>query len=192
MKLHRMLLRFGVLFAALMFVNSQAQAKVTPNLGDAGAGKGVVVFTDHDSLLQLAKSSGLKVHQVKFIKFSKRDLEKLAKLPARGCGCALPEEDAGSGWGCFKGCLQAWGVSAMTITGCAVVCVSGNLIGCAVCMGVQEWIVAGCAGYCVYSPLFTKNGQPATNAAPKSPPRQADNSQVATLSLRATHAGSSR
>jgi hypothetical protein len=159
---HRVLVGLGVLFVSLGLMSTQTQAKVQTTF-DSGHYKGTkgVVFMNQEELLRMAKSSGLKVHMVKFIKLSKHELEKLAKLSSSGCGCAAPVEDTdATGWSCVKGCLSTWGVPDTMIWACAASCGMG-LPQCIGCLGVAEYIVAGCAMYCAWAPLYSDN-RPAT------------------------------
>ena len=93
MKRHRFLVGFAVLFVSLL-VTTKAPAKESNfDAGQHNASKGVV-FMNHEEFLRIAKSIGLKVRLVKFVKLSKHDLEKLGKLSSKGCGCAVPEDEA--------------------------------------------------------------------------------------------------
>ena len=182
MKLHRMLVRLGVLCAALLFLTTQTQAKVEPNVSSGREGNGVMLM-NHDELMRFAKSSGLKLQIVKIVRISKNDLRKLARLPANGCGCAAPVEDeGGDGANCFVGCMARWGVPQTSTWACIATC-TASLPACAACLGITETIVAGCALYCVWKPLLSDNRQ----ASPlKHNLRQAPNanSQQAKLSPR--------
>jgi hypothetical protein len=162
MKRHRILIVLGVFFVSLVLITIQTQARVQSNLN-----KGVV-FVNQDELLRIAKSSGLKVHIVKFINLSRHDLEKLAKVSG-GCGCAVPElDDANGGWGCFTGCLSDAGVSYGAIVTCAGVC-GISLPACAACLGTGEWIAMYCSLKCAWGPLME---QRAVRAMPKLSPSQ--------------------
>lgn len=81
---------------------------------------------------------------------------KLAKALS-ACGCSVEAQEQG-GFGSFKACLwnclQGAGISAATLTACAVVCSGGNLVGCAICLGVHEWVVLGCGQYCAWRRVF--------------------------------------
>lgn len=187
----RVVLALGLLILPLSVV-SQTEAKVQSNL-DSGqySGSKRVVFMNLDDLTRLAKRSGLKVHKVKFVKFSKHDLERLAKLSSNGCGCALPEEAAGKGWDCFKGCLETWGVPSPMIWACVAACTAGP-ISCIACLGIAEYIVAGCNLWCVWPPWNAKNVEPAPDVTPKSKPNQTHPVQVVKLSPRSAHSGLTR
>src|SRR5437868_4538770 len=145
---HRFWIGFAVLAVSLLLVTTETQATTQSKFDNSRHQRNNgVVFMNHEELLRMAKRFGLKVYT---IKLSKNDTEKLAKSPAKGCGCALtPDDDFGFG-SCFRGCLTAWGVTATTLTGCAVVCASDNLVGCAICAGVSEWIAGGCAMKCAW------------------------------------------
>ena len=189
MKRHRFLVGFAVLFVSLL-VTTKAPAKESNfDAGQHNASKGVV-FMNHEEVLRIAKSMGLKVHIVKFVKLSKHDLEKLGKLSSKGCGCAVPEdEEFFGGGGCFKSCLKDWGVNYATITACAAAC-GVSLVSCAICVGVGEWIVMGCSLSCAWAPYFSKNVESAAPATPKL--SRTLSTHVAKLSLRAAHSGLSR
>src|SRR5437588_1856235 len=145
---HRIWIGFAVLAVSLLLVTTETQATTQSKFpaGQYKAAAGVRVLS-YSEFQRMAKRFGFTVHM---IKLSKSDAEKLAKLPAKGCGCAFaPDDDSGFG-SCFKGCLGSWGVSATTLTACGVVCASDNLVGCAICAGVSEWIVGGCAMKCAW------------------------------------------
>lgn len=82
---------------------------------------------------------------------------KLAKALS-ACGCMNAAQEGGAIGGfkaCVWNCLQEAGISAASLTACAVVCSSGNWVGCAICVGVSEWVVLGCAQYCAWRRVFS-------------------------------------
>src|SRR5439155_25306463 len=79
MKRHRFLVGFAVLFVSLL-VTTKAPAKESNfDAGQHNASKGVV-FMNHEEVVRIAKSMGLKVHIVKFVMLSMHDVYKLGKL----------------------------------------------------------------------------------------------------------------
>ena len=150
MKRHSVIVALGVLFVSMLWATSQTQAQTKLNLDLHYKGTRGVVFMNREGLLHMAKTTGLKVHLVKFVKLSKHDLEKLTK-----CGCAAPVQDGDltGGWQCMQGCLSDWGVPQTMIWACTASCGLG-IPSCIACLGVTEYIVAGCALYCAWAPVL--------------------------------------
>ena len=161
MTLHRFVFGLAVLFVSMLLTASETNAKVQLSVGSGQyTGSGGVVFMNQAELLRMTKSLGLKVHIVKFVKLSTHDLEKLAKLSSKGCGCAAPQDGdlAGRGWECMKSCMAEFGVPTTMTAACTVAC-TGGVSACIACLGVAEYIVLGCAMYCAWAPLITENQQ---------------------------------
>ncbi len=131
--------------AVTVLVGGQALASNITFTGESGGNSKVVIFANTQDLTRTAKQLGLTIHRVHL---SARDKERLSKLPAKGCGCAVVADDE-EAFSCLRSCLQSWGVSSTTLAACGATC-AVNLVGCAICVGVQEWVVLGCAQYCVW------------------------------------------
>jgi hypothetical protein len=77
-----------------------------------------------------------------------------ASIPV-ACSCSPAPNELGGFGGCFRDCLQSWGISYSSLITCGGVCglaATGNPVAigvCAGCLGTGEWIVAGCILYCV-------------------------------------------
>jgi len=157
MKRHHVWCGFVVLFVLLASTQTQARIQSNPNIGQNKESKGVV-FVNHDQLLQIANSRGVKVHM---FKISKNYLAKLAASGPKGCGCALEDTEGPGGWPCLSDCLVSYGVTVATVAACAGACVAagaGNPVGlwfCAVCVGVGDVIMFACSMKC--SGLLTQN-----------------------------------
>lgn len=150
---YRIFVGISVLLVSLISTTAKAQAKFQPTSGQYKNSK-TVLFVNSPEVLRIAKRLGLKVQ---LVKLSKHELEKLAKSPATGCSCAAPSNEEGGG--CFRNCLEGWGISNTVIIGCAIAC-GVTPVACAICLGASEWIVIECAIYC--NPPWLSSNKPAS------------------------------
>jgi hypothetical protein len=132
-----------LLLSMTQATNAKPKLNFPSNAGTNGSGAGYLSAKE-DKLSPTAVTS----------RKTKSGSRRAVRLPA-GCSCnAAPDEWGGFG-GCFRSCLQGWGVSYGSLITCGGVCglaATGNPVGiavCAACLGTGEWIIAGCALNCI-------------------------------------------
>lgn len=135
----RTLKRFSVHFLialAMLLIPSVASAKSTTK-----------------QALTLLVKNGSTIYRVKLTPAAKKLLLERLKMKLSRSNLRPGPIDEWDGWGgCFKTCLQSFGVSPVQVVLCAAACGVTAGVMCAICIGVDVSIIELCAlGCAVYA-----------------------------------------